>query len=55
MNPFRRTPCERLTAAMIWVGLAMLCQPVSAMAYSYSFGILLLGVIGFSVAGKLKD
>jgi hypothetical protein len=55
MNTLRRTPCERVTAALIGIGLVMLCQPLSATAYSYSFGILLLGVVGFSVAGKLKD
>jgi hypothetical protein len=55
MNLLRRTPCERVTAALIWTGLVLLCQPLSATAYSYSFGVLLLGVIGFSVAGKLKD
>ena len=55
MKHLRRTPCERVTAALIGTGLVMLCQPLSMTAHSCSFAVLLLGVVGFSVAGKLKD
>jgi hypothetical protein len=50
---FRRTPWERTTMGLIGLGLAMLMQPWSLDAYGYSFPVLLAGVIGFSIAGKL--
>jgi hypothetical protein len=50
---FRRTPWERATMGLIGLGLAMLMQPWSLDAYGYSFPVLLAGVIGFSIAGKL--
>ena len=52
---FRRTPCERATTALIGAGLAMLMQPWSLAVYSYGFTVLLAGVIGFSIAGKLPQ
>ncbi|MBC5767139.1 hypothetical protein [Ramlibacter albus] len=50
---FRRAPWERTTTALIGIGLAMLMQPWSLDAFSYSFVVLLAGVVGYSVAGKL--
>ena len=49
----RRAPWERGTATLIGLGLFMLMQPWSLEAYSYSFIVLLAGVIGYSIAGKL--
>lgn len=49
----RRTPWERGTAAVIGLGLAMLMQPWAIEVYSYGFPVLLAGVIGYSIAGKL--
>jgi hypothetical protein len=51
----RRTPCERATAALIGLGLVMLMQPWSLEVFSYGFTVLLAGVVGFSIAGKLPD
>jgi hypothetical protein len=51
----RRTPWERGTATLIGLGLVMLMQPWSLEAYSYSFIVLLAGVIGYSIAGKLPQ
>jgi hypothetical protein len=50
---FRRRPWERATLVLIVLGLAMLLQPWVLALYSYSFLVLLAGVLGYSVAGKL--
>ena len=50
---FRRQPWEQATTALIGLGLVMLMQPWSIDVYGYSFTVLLLGVLGYSVAGKL--
>jgi hypothetical protein len=52
---FRRAPWERATIALIAGGLAMLMQPWSLDVYSWGFTVLLAGVIGFSIAGKLPQ
>ena len=51
----RRAPWEHCTSAMIGLGLVMLMQPWSMEAYSHSFIVLLAGVIGYSIAGKLPQ
>jgi hypothetical protein len=51
----RRTPCEIATGSLIGLGLVMLMQPWSIEVYSYGFTVLLAGVVGFSIAGKLPD
>lgn len=51
----RRTPCERVTAALIALGLVMLMQPFSMTLFTYSFAVLLAGVVGYSIAGKLPE
>jgi hypothetical protein len=59
MNPsilrrlFPRQPWERATLALIGAGLALLMQPWSLAAYGWSFPVLLAGVVGYSIAGKL--
>ena len=49
----RRAPWEHGTTALIGLGLAMLMQPWSLDIYSWSFAVLLAGVAGYTVAGKL--
>lgn len=49
----RRELWEPIFAVLIGVGLVMLMQPWSIQVYGYSFSVLLLGVLGYSVAGKL--
>jgi hypothetical protein len=49
----RRGPWERVTGTLIAAGLAMLMQPWSLDAFSWGFPVLLAGVVGYSIAGKL--
>jgi hypothetical protein len=49
----RRAPWERGTGGLIALGLAMLMQPWSIDVYSYGFTVLLVGVIGYDISGKL--
>jgi hypothetical protein len=44
---------EPVSCALIAIGLIMLMQPWSIQIYGYSFTVLLLGVVGFTVASKL--
>ena len=52
---FRRKPWEQGTTALIGLGLLMLMQPWSLDVYSYAFTVLLAGVVGYSIAGKLPQ
>jgi len=52
---FRRTPWEHVTTGLIGLGLVMLMQPWSIDIYSYAFTVILAGVVGFSIAGKLPE
>lgn len=51
----RRGLWEPLTLALIGVGLLMLMQPFAKVLFTYSFVVLLAGVAGYSVAGKLPE
>lgn len=51
---FSRRVWEPTSMALIGLGLAMLMQPWSLDIYSYSFAVLLAGVAGYTVAGKLR-
>jgi hypothetical protein len=51
----RRGLWEPATLALIALGLAMLMQPFAKILFSYSFVVLLAGVAGYSVAGKLPE
>jgi len=51
----RRAPWEHTTTGLIGLGLAMLMQPWSIEVYSYGFTVLLAGVVGYSIAGKLPQ
>lgn len=43
------------TLALIALGLFMLMQPFSLGLFSYSFTVMLVGTLGFAVAGKLPE
>ena len=51
----RRGIWEPVTMIMIGLGLAMLMQPFVKVLFTYSFVVLLVGVAGYSVAGKLPE
>lgn len=51
---FTRSRWEPASIALIGLGLAMLMQPWSLEIYSWSFAVLLAGVAGYTVAGKLR-
>jgi predicted acyltransferase len=51
----RRGLWEPLTLAMIGIGLVMLMQPFAKPLFTYSFVVLLAGVAGYSIAGKLPE
>ena len=52
----RRAPWEIATTVLIAAGLLMLMQPFALVVFSYGFAVLLAGVVGYSIAGKLpKD
>jgi hypothetical protein len=53
MKLLRRKPWEQGTTALILLGLVMLMQPWSVAVYGYGFTVLLAGVVGYSIAGKL--
>ena len=52
---FRRRPWEQATTGLIGLGLVMLMQPWSIDVYGYAFTVLLAGVVGYSIAGKLPQ
>jgi hypothetical protein len=52
---YRKGPWEVGTMVLIGLGLVMLMQPFSLDVYSYGFVVLLAGVVGYSVAGKLPE
>jgi hypothetical protein len=51
----RRAPWEHSSGALIAFGLVMLMQPWSIDVYSYGFTVLLAGVVGYTIAGKLPQ
>ena len=51
----RRAPWETTTGGLIGLGLVMLMQPWSIDVYSYGFTVLLAGVVGYTIAGKLPQ
>lgn len=51
----RRGLWEPATLALIAIGLLMLLQPFAKVLFTYSFIVLLAGVAGYSVAGKLPE
>jgi hypothetical protein len=56
MRPMKlRRVAEPTSIVLIGLGLVMLMQPWSLALYGHSFGVLLLGVLGYSVAVKLPN
>jgi peptidoglycan biosynthesis protein MviN/MurJ (putative lipid II flippase) len=51
----RRSIWEPVTLAIIALGLAMLMQPFAKILFTYSFIVLLTGVAGYTIAGKLPE
>ena len=45
---------ERITIALIFAGIIMLCQPFTMALYSHGFPILLGGTVAFIVVSRLK-
>lgn len=43
----------RLASLAIFAGVLMMCQPFSAVVFSYGFPVLLAGVIGFILLDHL--
>jgi CO dehydrogenase/acetyl-CoA synthase delta subunit len=52
---YRGALWERISAAVLGAGLTMLMQPWSLKLFTYSFTVVLLGVILFSIAVKLPQ
>ncbi len=52
---FRRGPWEAAATTLIAAGVIMLMQPFSMWAYSYSFGVILTGTLGFVIVSHFKD
>jgi hypothetical protein len=50
---WRRGPWERVSMGLIVLGALMSMQPLSIELFSHSFIVLLAGVVGYSIAGKL--
>jgi hypothetical protein len=54
MRPMKlRRLAEPISIVLIGLGLVMLMQPWSLWLYGHSFAVLLAGVAGYTVAGKL--
>jgi len=52
---FRRGPWEAAATAVIAAGVIMLMQPLSMWAYSNSFGVILVGTLGFVIVSHFRD
>ena len=52
---FRRGPWENTATALIGLGVVMLMQPFSMWLYSNSFGVILVGTIGFVIVCHFPD
>jgi hypothetical protein len=51
----RRGIWEPVTLVIIALGLLMLMQPFAKVLFTYSFIVLLTGVAGYTIAGKLPE
>ena len=52
---FRRGPWENAATALIGLGVVMLMQPYSMWLYSNSFGVILVGTIGFVIVSHFPS
>jgi hypothetical protein len=52
---FRRSPWQNAATAVIGLGVFMLMQPFALWLYSYSFGVILVGTIGFVIVSHFPE
>ena len=52
---FRRGPWEAAATVLIGVGVIMLMQPLSMWLYSNSFGVILVGTVGFVIVSHFPE
>ena len=52
---FRRGPWENFATILIGLGVVMLMQPFSAMAYAYSFITILTGTVLFAIVSHFPE
>jgi len=52
---FRRGPWEAAATLMIGLGVVMLMQPFSKIAYANGFIVLLIGTIGFVIVSHFPE
>ncbi|MCX5512089.1 hypothetical protein C3941_08465 [Kaistia algarum] len=51
----RRGPWENLATVLIGLGVVMLMQPFSAIAYAYSFVTILAGTLLFAIVSHFPE
>lgn len=51
----RRGPWEMVASALIGVGVVMLMQPFALGAFTYSFGVTLVGTVMFIVVSHFPE
>ena len=52
---WRRGPWEDASAVVIGAGLFMLMQPFALALYTWSFGVILVGTLGFLVTSHFPE
>jgi len=52
---FRRGPWETTATLLIGLGVVMLMQPFSKIAYAIGFMVLLIGTIGFVIVSHFPE
>jgi hypothetical protein len=52
---FRRRPWENASAVVIGLGILMLVQPIFMELYTYSFVVILAGVVGFLITSHFSE
>lgn len=52
---FRRGPWENFATLLIAAGVVMLMQPLSMALFSESFGVILVGTVGFLVVSHFPE
>ena len=52
---FRRGPWEALATVLIACGVFMLMQPFTMVLFTWSFGVILVGTIGFVIVSHFPE
>ena len=52
---FRRGPWENTATVLIGLGVVMLMQPFSLWLYGNSFGVILVGTVGFVIVSHFPE